>query len=291
LDEAPSPILFSLLPPRAPFDEKKTFLKTSDYADTIWHSFGVFAKWIDDDNLLIAAPEGARLSTAPSEFDGIHIQYGDYPLDVEKTRNDDLKKVIEKRVTFEPSFDANDGAGVAGVRCLLTVHALHGEYLDVLSLDLSARRWLGVTDFDAKTGTLLKGVLSSFDFQISARDETVRPPVKYATGAEVIGFAPKDGKIGNFIVRPPGEKQPDGKPKWIFGYTPANPHDVISIAEELRRASLTIRVGYWLDDIVVLYSMEHPVDAQPINAFERCIADHHLFDTPLHGQGREPPRN
>jgi len=286
-DEAPSPVLFSLLPPGAPFDEKKTFFKTSDYPDTISNSFGVFARWIDDNNLLVAAPVPARLNTAPSAFDGIHIQYGVYPLDAGTTRNDHLQRVIEKKVIFEPSFDVNDRAEVQGVGCLLTANAAGGEYLDELSLYLSARRWIGVTNFDANKGTPVKGVISSFDFQIFARDETVRPPDKYATGAEVVGFAPEDGKIGNLIVRPPGEKQPNGKPKWTFGYTPANPHDVIAIAEELRSGSLTIRVGYWLDDIVVLYSMQNPIDAQPIDEFERCIADKHLFDTPSVGKSRQ----
>jgi hypothetical protein len=291
LDEAPSPILFSLLPPGAPFDENKTFFKTSDYPDSIANSFGVVAKWIDDNNLLIADPAGARLETAPSEFDGIHIQYGVYPLDAGTTRNDSHKKVIEKKVIFEPSFAVNDRADVKGVGCLLTANAAGGEYLDELSLYLSARRWIGVTGFDANKGTMVNGVLSTFDFQISARDETVRPPDKYATGAEVVGFAPEAGKIGYLIVRPPGEKQPNRKPKWAFGYTPANPHDVIAVAEELRKGSLTIRVGYWLDDIVVVYAMAHPVDALPIDEFEQCIADHHLFDTPLHGADQEPPRN
>ena len=187
--------------------------------------------------------------------------------------------MILKKIVFEPSFGVIDSAGGPDVGCLLTVNARGGEYLDELSLYLSARRWIAVTGFDADKGTPIKNVFSSVDFQISARDETARPPDKYATGAEVVGFAPEAGKIGNYILRPAGEEQPNCKPKWIFGYTPENPHDIVSIANELRSGSLLIRVGYWLDDIVVVYAMEHLVDAQPIDAFERCVADHHLFVT------------
>jgi hypothetical protein len=298
-DEAPSPILFfSLLPPGAPFDEKKTFFKTSDYAETISNPSRVFARWIDGNDLLIAAPDdaafthaptsalSARLSAALSEFDGIHIQYGVYPLDAGTTRNDGLKKVIEKRVIFEPTFGVNDEDGAPGVGCSLRVDALHGEYLDELSLYLTADRWIGAKNFDAVRGTMVNGVLSSIGFEISAWDKTVRSPDKYATRAEVAGFGEDDDKIWEIFLVPPGRKQPDGKPKWIFTFAPPN-RDVIAIAEELRRGSLTIRVGYWLDDIVVVYTMDRPIDPQPIDAFERCIADNHLFDPPSAEKSRD----
>jgi len=283
------PTRFVLLLSGAPFDEKKTFLKSSDY-DGARSPFGIFAKWIDDSNLLVAAPEGALLKTAPSEFDGIHIQYAVYPLDSGTTRNDNLKKLIEKTVIFEPSFGTNNGVGVPGIGCLLTANAIDGEYLDELSLDLSARTTFAVKAFDAQRGTVLHKAYSSYDFQISARDEVVRPD-NHATGADVVGFTPKDGKsrLWTYLAFPPGIKQPNGKPmaKWIFGYTPTNPHDVISIAEELKSGSLTIRVGYWLDDNVVVYSMGRPTDREKIDEFEQCISDNHIFDTPLFGESRE----
>jgi hypothetical protein len=295
-DEDAPPIFFALLPFGAPFDEKKTFLKGSDYDlkisdyDGVRSSFGIFAKWIDDDNVLVAAPEGALLKTAPSEFEGVHIQYAVYPLDPGTTRNDNLKKLIEKKVIFEPSFGVNNGVGVPGIGCLLNVKTFDGEYLDELSLDLSARATFAVKAFDAQRGAVLNKAYSSYDFQISARDEIARQD-NHATGAEVVGFTPKDGKsrLWTYAVFLPRVKQPNGKPmaKWIFGYTPTDPHDVISIAQELKSGSLNIRVGYWLDDNIVVYSMERPADPQKIDEFEQCIIDNHIFDTPLFGESRE----
>lgn len=295
-DEDTPPTFFALLPLGAPFDEKKAFLKSSDYDlkssnyDGVRSSLGIFAKWLDDDNVLVAAPEGALLKKAVSEFNGIHIQYAVYPLDPGTTRNDNRKKVTEKRIIFEPSFGVNNGVGVPGIGCLLNVNTFDGEHLDELSLDLSARTTFAVKAFDAQRGTVLNKAYSSYDFQISARDEIARPD-NHATGAEVIGFTPKDGKsrLWTYVVFPPGVKQPNGKPmaKWIFGYTPTDPHDIISIAEELKSGSLTIRVGYWLDDDVVVYSMGRPTDPQTIDKFEQCIIDNRIFDTPLHGESRK----
>ena len=58
------------------------------------------------------------------------------------------------------------------------------------------------------------------------------------------------------------------------------PHDIVSIAEKLKAGSVAIRVGFWLDNEVVVFSGEKPADQKQIEMFERCITENHIFDTP-----------
>ena len=42
------------------------------------------------------------------------------------------------------------------------------------------------------------------------------------------------------------------------------PHDIVSIAEKLKAGSVAIRVGFWLDNEVVVFSGEKPADQKGV---------------------------
>lgn len=74
--------------PLGQFKKKNIFLMSTDYEKLRYDPLSIFAKWIDDDNLLIAAPEGSQLRAARRELKGINIQYVVYPLASENTKNE-----------------------------------------------------------------------------------------------------------------------------------------------------------------------------------------------------------
>jgi hypothetical protein len=178
-------------------------------------------------------------------------------MDSDKTKDEYQRRQVEKRVRFEPRFRMIVGIGVPSIGCQLDVSAYDGEYLDQLSLSIAART-------------------SGYYFNIFSRDEIHR---RHATGADVVEFSPKDGRstLMTYNVNYPGTA-----PKWDFGYNPKDPHDIMSIAEKIKDGTIAIRVGFWLDNEVVVYSGEKPTDLKPIEMFEQCINEHHIFDAPRH---------
>lgn len=283
-DEDVPPMMFALLRSGVQFDKERVFVTSANY-EGIQSSLSILPKWIDDHNLIIAAPEGARLKTMRTEFDGVHIQYANYPKDSDKVKDEHLRRQVEKKGHFEPMFSKDDGVGVPGIGCYLTVRVHDGEYLDELSLILTAR-----TTFAVKARQppdykkiVLNEAYSSFNFQIVARDKVERPD-KHATGADVVGFAPKDGrsKLAMTSFSYPRIKAPNGEPmpKWDFVYSPKDPHDIVSIAKKIKAGNFAIRVGYWLDNKVIVYHGVKPGDQKPIEMFEQCINQNHIFDTP-----------
>ncbi|MHB8849152.1 MAG: hypothetical protein ACYC43_12015 [Burkholderiales bacterium] len=283
-DETERPMMFALLRSGAKFDMRNVFLTSADY-EGIHTPLSIFPKWIDDHNLLIAAPEGSKLKTLRSELDGIHIQYAYYPIDSNKTKNEYLRRQVEKKVHFESKFSIDHGIGVPGIGCNLTVSAHDGEHLDELNLNMTARTTFAVKVLQPPDyrKTVLEEAYSAYDFQIYDRDEVERPD-KHATAADVVGFEPKYGRsmLEMIDFNYPRTIAPSGAiaPKWSFGYNPKDPHDIVAIAEKIKGGTFAIRVGYWMDNEVVVYSGGMPDDPKPIVMFEQCINENHIFDTP-----------
>jgi hypothetical protein len=290
-DEDARPLIFALLRPGERIERKDVFLivdheqLTGADSRVLWSPLSIFAKWIDERNLLIAAPEGSTLKKGQTEFRDVQIQYAFYPMDSDKTKDEYLRQQVEKTVSFEPRFRMDDGIGVPGIGCHLDITAYDGEYLDQLSLSLDGRTTFAVKAID-RGKIVLNEAYSGYNFQIVARDDIQRTD-KHATDADVVGFAPKDGRSTLWIydLNYPSAKAPNGTPvpKWYFGYNPKNSHDIMSIAEKIKDGTIAVRVGFWLDNEVVVYSGGgKPTDQKPVEMFEQCINENRIFDTPRH---------
>jgi hypothetical protein len=279
-----SALLFSLLRTGEPFNERRVFASSTGQGGNR-SPLTVFSKWIDDTHLVVATPEGSTLDIAQSELDGVHIQYTSYPLDATRTKENNLKREIAKKVIFESTFDKTAGVGTSGVGCNLSASAYDGEYIDNLEIALSARKTFATESWSGDKVEKNKAY-SVFDFQIRARDQIERPGI-HATGADIIGFTPKNGKsrLWSYDVSYPQSKTVDGNPrsKWYFAYTPTDPHDLISIAEQLRIGNISIRTGYFLDNKIVIYTSEKSTNQGSIEKFEKCILDNKIFDIPQFG--------
>jgi hypothetical protein len=122
-DEADEPVMFALIREGERFEKRNVFLSTDQYQGLRWGALGVFAKWIDNDDLLVAAPEGAVLKAAPIEISGVHVQYGVYPIDSGSTRDGSSVRGIKRNVDFETRYEMNNGIGLPGAGCSLEVSA------------------------------------------------------------------------------------------------------------------------------------------------------------------------
>lgn len=287
-DDGAEPVMFALLRSGEHVKKRNVFLSTNQYEGLRWNPLSVFAKWDDNDSLLVAAPEGAVVKDAPIEVSGIHVQYRVYPTDSGTTKIGPSAHEIIKYVDFETKYEMPRGLGLPGPWCSLEVSANDGEFIDRLSLSITARVTLGTGGWN-KGKFVYNRAYSTYDFQIVGRDE-VEKPGKHATGADVLGFSTGSGRstLWGYEVNKTGSRAPSGvpMPKWDFAYAPKDPQDLVAMANMIKEGSLAIRVGYWLDDYVVVYSARGPIDKQPIDEFERCVAENHILETPRLGERR-----
>jgi hypothetical protein len=284
-DTETTPVLFALLPPGAAVQGKDIFLTARAYEartgdKAVWAPLVVFGKWVSEKAAIIAAPVGSGLDTSRSEFNGVRIQYASYPIEASGTKDEQLTHLVEKKLVFESKFETTKGFGTPADGCTLTISGHDGEYVDRLSWVLRARINYA---YDSRPA------FSSYDFLVLGRDE-IEKPDKHATIANAIGFSPKEGKstLWAYDLNYPGIKAPAGGPvpKWQFGYIPKNPRDLIAMAESARNGIFALEVNYWLDDDIVRYSAVGPIDPGQVDAFEHCIAENRIFDTPPLSKGR-----
>jgi hypothetical protein len=266
------PIFFALLSPGAAVRENDIFLTVRAYEARIgevavWSPLMVFGKWISENTVRIAAPEGSGLNTSRTEFHGVRIQYAFYPIETSKTNDERLTHIVEKKLAFESKFKTNTGYGTPGAGCELIISGRDGEYADQLYWLLRARIQHAVRWYPA---------FSSYDFLIVLHNE-IEKPGNHATIAKAIGFSPEEGKSTLWAY---GLNYPRIDPNWQFGYIPKNPRDLIAMAESVRNGSFVLEVNYWLDDHIVRYSTAGPIDPRQIDEFENCIEENRIFDTP-----------
>jgi hypothetical protein len=282
-DETSRPLMFALLRSGEKFSSQRVFL-TSKSDDGINDPLSIFPKWIDDNNLLIVAPEGNTLKTIWNEFGGIHIKYEYYPADSNKVNDIQKIQYVKKKSHFESKFSIDHGYGTPGVGCHLTITSHDGQDLDELEINLTARKTFSVKSLKPPKYkvAVVENAYSSYYFQIDARDKVDRPD-KHVTGANIIGFSSKDGELLSQTVNfnYPHTKTPSGKPmpKWEFSFIPKDPHDIVSIANMIKTGNIMLQLSYWQDNKIVIYSSTKLNNSKPIEIFEQCIEENHIFET------------
>ena len=107
------------------------------------------------------------------------------------------------------------------------------------------------------------------------------PPLTLAPWLSSTGPAPartgiRNSNVGRWSYGQPQDFQLSAhqRSKWSAGaemglrLQSQRPHDIVSIAEKLKAGSVAIRVGFWLDNEVVVFSGEKPADQKQIEMFE-----------------------
>ena len=262
-DEAAPPEQFALLKAGQPFSKDAVFFVGQSNPEFDHHV--ILAKWIDDSNILVAAPEPYDFSDAQEDFRKIKIHYDAYPADPGKSRDDSSHRVLNKTITFNFRFDKNDGIGAPGLGCNLWAEGSDGEYLKDLNIRLSsdkaftAKAWNYNPNKTWHLEDTPEKVISSVLLISSAE---MKKTTTYVTSAQVEDFS-LDHRTG-------WEREDNYGQAWqLFNQIEHN--DIQTAIQKLRTGGLKIKVAFWLDNTEVIYSSQPVKNVQAIEEFERCL--------------------
>ncbi|MBB4196513.1 hypothetical protein GGD83_000284 [Rhodoblastus sphagnicola] len=258
-DEAVPPEQFALLKPGQTFSKSSVFFVGSSDPDFDHHT--ILGKWQDASNILISSPASYDFKAAPKEFNGINIHYDVYSHSPEIARNTQSHHVINKPITLQFRLEKNDGIGQPGLGCDLWAEGNDGDYLGKLSLRLSsskvfaAKAWKGAQlvptpEFES-SGALITA------------DKEIKKTTSYVTSAQVENFS-LDHREG-------WERDDNYNHAWQL-LNRIEPTDIQTAITKLKAGGLKIKVGFWLDNIEVIYTSVPTKDLKPIQDFEQCLA-------------------
>lgn len=116
-DEDSPPEQFALLQPGESFRKDAIFFAGNSAPEFGYHV--IVAKWEDDSNVAIAAPEPYDFKDAPKAFHGIHIHYSTYPRNPDDSKDAQSHRVINQPMFFKFRAEKDNGIGAPGSGCSL----------------------------------------------------------------------------------------------------------------------------------------------------------------------------
>jgi len=219
----------------------------------------IFARWIDNRNVLIAAPLGRVNEDMPSRFGNIHLTYGFYPPNPNEMSQSHMALFSQHEVSFAYKAGAE---GWGDIACNLVAEADDGTDLAHIKVQFELNLKYKHVAHSADGIVIYPQHLDN-DLSIEAT-EKVNPQGHYVTSAEVSGFSPEGhNAILGFGIGP----------KEGIGYTLQNVHDYLQMAELMRRGELKIKVAFWLENKQVTYTTKKPDRADAIEDFESCLKE------------------
>jgi hypothetical protein len=245
----------------------------------------VLFKWLGDSHLLVAVPEGGGLEKwpaqfgalqKPDQFKGVQLSYVSYSNDPDTVRDANSKIIIRKPVAFDYRFDpVGSFDALRQMGCNLYMSAPDGQYFNKLSMRLIASKQLAHRATSGST-TFGMGEKSSGSILFYAHQE-IEKPRAYVTAARFDSLPPLAEFISmNRTFRP--EPTPNGgtAPVWQIMWAIGS-KDLVAVLSKIKVGTFDIKVGFWLDNIEVLYSSAVPGDIGAVEEFERCMAEKAIF--------------
>jgi hypothetical protein len=257
----------------------------------------VVFKWLDDSNLLIAAPEGNDQHTRPynefgegnrpDSFNGVKLHYAYFTYDPDKSRVVGSQKIFIKKSDFDYRFEKSDGIGVPGIDCYLNMSAVDGDYLEHLKLKISAMKTFEVKalwqdpkngyKIDPKNPYRIDPEYSTAAVNVFT-DKVIDKSLGLPTGGKLESFSPMAGKplMGRTyrkIIAPSGSSMPS----WDLVYQLNGQSDIQAIISKILKGGLKIKIDFWLGDAEVMYTSTLPKDQTAIKAFQQCVDENHIF--------------
>ncbi len=219
-----------------------------------------YYKWLDDSTLLIATPEGSKLDTTLHEFNGVHLQYAYYPEDPDTPQIVGSQKIFTKKAAFTSRLEVQHNVGLPGVACNLNMTAPDGEYINNVSLRISAAR-------QYLHGNLEHAPENVYSVLIPINGDAEKS-LGHRTGVKLQGFSPKHEyfKRGATLVKAP-----------LGNFALNGQEEFLSLMHKLKSGDLHVKVGFWLDNAEVIYTNAVPKNLSAIKAFEQCIDQNHIF--------------
>ena len=262
-DEAAPPEQFALLKAGQSFRKDAIFFVGKSNPEFDHHV--ILAKWIDDSNILVAAPEPYDFEDAQEEFREKKIRYDVYPTDPQKSRDDSSHRIINKPVTLKFRFDQNNGTGAPGLGCNLWAEGNDGEYLKDLNVRLSSDKVFAAKAWNYnpnKTGHLEDMPERTISSVLLTSSNEIRKNITYVTSAQVEDF--------QLYRRTGWEREDNYGHAWQL-LNKIEHKDILTAIKKLKAGGLKIKVAFWLDNTEVIYSSRQAQNIQAIEEFERCL--------------------
>lgn len=237
----------------------------------------VLFKWLDGSHLLIAARHEDEIPKKPDHFQNVRLSYTLYSDDPDQSRNPETRTVIKRHADFRYQFEKADGVGLPGVRCLLRLTVDdQDENLEQLSLTVEAHktsranalrmnggRWVNEVVPEASFGSITAGVHQNYE-----------KPVKLVTAASFSSLKTASLEDRNFkpLQMAPGRNAPSWQMVWNLDQS-----QLKSALTEIKSGSVTTKLGFWLENLEIIYTAGAPDNLTEISDFERCISDNAIF--------------
>jgi hypothetical protein len=202
--------------------------------------------------LTVATPEGQALPPIVSGHANVTIRHRPYPNDPIRPREAATLRRVYKEVTATAQQPNRQSPHPA---CEIDVAFPDGDYMSEIRINFNATSY---------------GVFASFYGQ-----KELHHVSSYATSARVEGIG---AVAGSFIQHMSGPfRLPNGeliKPsQWFLSHGPYGAAALGAIVAKLRHSNFQFHLGYWLDNLEVVYVSTSPLDPGIIDQFEACATE------------------
>jgi hypothetical protein len=241
------------------------------------YSVDLLFKWLSESELLIAIPQGNdrvhwptqfRALEKPDKLHGVRLNYAIYPSDPDLARDTGSRTIVRKRVPFDYQFKASKDEGDRSLACTISLTIVDREYFDRMQVGLNASKtpaqlvWKGGARVPMAERSLA-GIRISAHQKIG--NFTSEP-----TAAAFGSIHPSEPQLIDRGLTPTA-------PTWQAMWWPIEPKDFTAALNKIREGAFDIKVGFWLDNLEVVYSSSDQVNPGAVDDFERCLSEDAIF--------------
>jgi hypothetical protein len=237
----------------------------------------VLFKWLNNTQLLVAVPERDYLGSwpvnyaakgKPEEINDVKISYGFYPKDPDAPRDPKTHEIVRKvaNFSFEQVRSEDRLGGIHTISCDLNMIANDDDNFYRLHVELRAFKQTFENARNVSGGSIQifankSNATSTLNATSVSFDDWI-----YASNTEVVGrnFQPVvDRNAAEFL--------------WIFN-SEISENQINKSINNIKRGLLDIKVGDWLTNSEIIYSVAAPSNVVAVYNFEKCNVENGIFD-------------
>jgi hypothetical protein len=230
-------------------------------------------KWIDDAHLLIATLQQGDLPEAPDHFKDVQLSYSFYSDDPDQAINPATQIVIERHPQFRYRFERTNGWGLLGAWCQLFLEAEDEKFVKEVAVRLTAGKTFAHKELNLSKGLREVPEVSEGSMLVSVHQDY--EPIRYVTAARYNSLHLTIAVDRNFspIKTPNGGLAPSWQTQRVIEAL-----QLKSALEDIRTGNVNIRLGFWLDNLELIYKGSPPKDLTAIKDFENCMSEAAIFN-------------
>jgi hypothetical protein len=230
-------------------------------------------KWLDDAHLLIATLQKGGLPETPDHFKDVQLSYTFYPDDPDQSINPATQIVIERHPQFKYRFEHTDGWGLPGAWCQLYLEVEDEKFVKEVAVRLTAGKTFAHKELNLSKGLREVPEVSGGSILVSVHQDY--ESIRYVTAARYNLLHLTNAVDRNFspIKTPNGGIAPSWQTQRVV-----EPLQLKSALEDIRTGNLNIRLGFWLDNLELIYKGSPPKNLTAIKDFENCMSESAIFN-------------